>query len=125
MIVLLDKGLADGSLSRNTRKLAEKALKKSHATYAEAQLSHILGSQDEPIPTLRKIRMGFQQRYARQIHRTQRDNLRSNRRERRRRPGYTTRLQKENRNLMEKVERLEQEYNKLRKASEFIMSIID
>ena len=28
-------------------------------------------------------------------------------------------------NLMEKVERLEQEYNKLRKASEFIMSIID
>jgi uncharacterized protein (UPF0335 family) len=36
-----------------------------------------------------------------------------------------TRLQKENRNLMEKVERLEQEYNKLRKASEFIMSIID
>ena len=26
---------------------------------------------------------------------------------------------------MEKVERLEQEYNKLRKASEFIMSIID
>ena len=36
-----------------------------------------------------------------------------------------TRLQKENRYLMEKVERLEQEYNKLRKASEFIMSIID
>jgi seryl-tRNA synthetase len=36
-----------------------------------------------------------------------------------------TRLQKENRNLMEKVERLEQEYNELRKASEFIMSIID
>src|SRR3989337_675918 len=36
-----------------------------------------------------------------------------------------TRLQKENRNLMEKVERLEQEYNKLRKASEFIMSVID
>ena len=36
-----------------------------------------------------------------------------------------TRLQKEKRNLMEKVERLEQEYNKLRKASEFIMSIID
>jgi predicted nuclease with TOPRIM domain len=31
-----------------------------------------------------------------------------------------TRLQKENRYLMEKVERLEQEYNKLRKASEFI-----
>jgi hypothetical protein len=26
---------------------------------------------------------------------------------------------------MEKVERLEQEYNKLRKASEFIMSIIE
>jgi seryl-tRNA synthetase len=36
-----------------------------------------------------------------------------------------TRLQKENRNLMEKVERLEQEYNKLRKASEFIMSVIE
>ena len=36
-----------------------------------------------------------------------------------------TRLQKENRNLMEKVERLEQEYNKLRKASEFIMSIVE
>ena len=36
-----------------------------------------------------------------------------------------TRLQKENRNLMEKVERLEQEYDKLRKASEFIMSIIE
>ena len=36
-----------------------------------------------------------------------------------------TRLEKENRNLMEKVERLEQEYNKLRKASEFIISIID
>jgi len=34
-----------------------------------------------------------------------------------------TRLQKENRTLMEKVERLEQEYNKLRKASEFIMSV--
>jgi len=37
----------------------------------------------------------------------------------------TTRLQKENRNLMEKVERLEQEYNKLIKASEFIMSIVE
>ena len=37
----------------------------------------------------------------------------------------TTKLQKENRNLMEKVERLEQEYNKVRKALEFIMSIID
>ena len=36
-----------------------------------------------------------------------------------------TRLQKENRNLMEKVERLEQEYNKLRKASEFIMSVVE
>jgi hypothetical protein len=30
----------------------------------------------------------------------------------------TTRLQKENRNLMEKVETLEREYNKLRRASE-------
>ena len=37
----------------------------------------------------------------------------------------TAKLQKENRNLMEKVERLEQEYDKLRKAWEFIMSIID
>ena len=37
----------------------------------------------------------------------------------------TTKLQKENRNLMEKVERLEQEYNKLRKASEFIMSVVE
>ena len=36
-----------------------------------------------------------------------------------------TRLQKENRNLMERVERLEQEYNKLRKASEFIMSVVE
>ncbi len=36
-----------------------------------------------------------------------------------------TRLQKENRDLMEKVERLGQEYNKLRKASEFIMSIVE
>ncbi len=36
-----------------------------------------------------------------------------------------TRLQKENRNLMEKVECLEQEYNKLRKALEFIMSVVE
>lgn len=36
-----------------------------------------------------------------------------------------TRLQKENRVLTEKVERLEEEYSKLRKASEFIMSIIE
>jgi uncharacterized protein (UPF0335 family) len=35
------------------------------------------------------------------------------------------RLQKENRALIEKVERLEEEYNKLRKASEFIMSIVE
>lgn len=32
----------------------------------------------------------------------------------------TTKLQKENRVLIEKVERLEEEYNRLRKASEFI-----
>jgi hypothetical protein len=37
----------------------------------------------------------------------------------------TTRLQKENRILMEKVDRLEQEYIKLRKASEFIMSVVE
>ena len=37
----------------------------------------------------------------------------------------TTSLQKENRNLVEKVERLGQEYNKLRKASEFIMSVVE
>jgi hypothetical protein len=37
----------------------------------------------------------------------------------------TTKLQKENRSLMEKVECLEQEYNEPRKASEFIMSIIE
>ncbi|OGP93126.1 MAG: hypothetical protein A2156_08350 [Deltaproteobacteria bacterium RBG_16_48_10] len=37
----------------------------------------------------------------------------------------TTKLQKENRVLIEKVERLKQEYNKLRKASEFIMSVIE
>jgi len=37
----------------------------------------------------------------------------------------TTRLQKENRNLMEKIERLEQEYNKVRRALEFIMPLIE
>ena len=36
-----------------------------------------------------------------------------------------TKLQKENRQLMEKVEKLEGEYRKVREASEFIMSIID
>ena len=36
-----------------------------------------------------------------------------------------TMLQKENRVLSEKVERLEEDYNKLRKASEFIMSIVE
>jgi len=36
-----------------------------------------------------------------------------------------TKLQKENRVLSEKVERLEEEYNKLRKASEFIMSVVE
>ena len=61
MIVLLDKELADGSLSRNTCKLAEKVLKKSHTTHAKAQLSDLLGSQDEPLPALREIRMGVQQ----------------------------------------------------------------
>jgi hypothetical protein len=36
-----------------------------------------------------------------------------------------TMLQKENRVLNEKAERLEEEYNKLRKASEFIMSVVE
>jgi len=65
MIVLLDKELADGSLSRNTCKLAEKVLKKkSHATHAKTQLSDLLGSKDEPLPALREIRMGIQQQHA-------------------------------------------------------------
>ena len=37
----------------------------------------------------------------------------------------TTKLQKENRVLIEKVERLKQEYDKLKKASEFIMSSVE
>lgn len=37
----------------------------------------------------------------------------------------TTRLQKENRQLMEKMETLEREYGKVRKALEFIMPLID
>ena len=37
----------------------------------------------------------------------------------------TTKLQKEYGSLMENVERLEQEYNKLRKASKFIMSVVE
>jgi len=36
-----------------------------------------------------------------------------------------SKLQKENRQLMEKVENLEGEYQELRRASEFIMSIIE
>ena len=36
-----------------------------------------------------------------------------------------TRLQKEDRNLMEKVERLELEYDKVRKALEFIIPLIE
>jgi hypothetical protein len=36
-----------------------------------------------------------------------------------------TKFQRENRFLSEMVERLEEEYNKLRKASEFIMSIVE
>ena len=43
MIVLLDKELADGSLSRNTCKLAEKVLKKRVTPHAKAQLSDLLG----------------------------------------------------------------------------------
>ena len=37
----------------------------------------------------------------------------------------TTRLQKENRNLMEEIERLEQEYGKLRKVLELMMPLIE
>jgi predicted nuclease with TOPRIM domain len=36
-----------------------------------------------------------------------------------------SKLQKENRQLMEKVEKLDREYRKLREASELIMSIIE
>lgn len=39
--------------------------------------------------------------------------------------GQTTRLQKKNRVLIEKVERLGEEYDKLRKASEFIMCAVE
>ena len=37
----------------------------------------------------------------------------------------TTRLQKENRQLMEKVEALEGEYKKMRKALEFVMELVE
>jgi hypothetical protein len=37
----------------------------------------------------------------------------------------TTRLQKENRNLMEKMEMLEREYGKVRKVVEFVMPLIE
>jgi len=37
----------------------------------------------------------------------------------------TTRLQKENRNLMEKMETMEREYDKVRKALEFIIPLIE
>jgi len=37
----------------------------------------------------------------------------------------TTRLQKENRNLMEKMEMLEREYGKVKKVVEFVMPLIE
>ena len=37
----------------------------------------------------------------------------------------TTRLQKENRNLMEKMEMLEREYSKIKKVVEFVMPLIE
>jgi integrase/recombinase XerD len=53
------------SLVRKTRTLAQKVLKKkSHPPHAQAQLSHILGTQNEPLPALRQIWLGFQQRHA-------------------------------------------------------------
>ena len=36
-----------------------------------------------------------------------------------------TRLQKENRNLVEKMETLEREYSKVRKVVEFVMSVVE
>ena len=45
MIVSLDSELADGSLNRNTCKLAEKVPEKmGYAAPAKTQLSHVLGT---------------------------------------------------------------------------------
>jgi hypothetical protein len=40
-------------------------------------------------------------------------------------PSPLPRLQKENRNLMEKMEMLEREYGKVRKVVEFVMPLIE
>ena len=103
MIVLLDKELADGSLSRNTCKLAEKVLKEtSHPTHAKAQLSHLLGTKMNRYQLCAKYGWAFSSdmpdRYI------ERKGIIFDQIAEKGDVDQTTRLQKENRNLMEKME---------------------
>jgi len=64
--------------------------KTGHLTHAAAQLSHLLGTQNGPLPTLRQIRMDIHQQHARPIHRTKRNDLGPDRTKKRRRPDHKT-----------------------------------
>jgi hypothetical protein len=124
MIVLLDKELADGSLSRNTCKLAEKVLKKrvtphmlrhSSATYWAPKMNRYqlcakygwAFSSDMPDRYIERKGIIFDQI-------AEKGDV-----------DQTTRLQKENRNLTEKMETLEREYRKVSKVVEFMMPLIE
>jgi hypothetical protein len=67
--------------------------------------------------------MAIQKQHARPIHRTPKGIIFDQIAEKGD-TDQTTRLQKENRHLMERVEMLEREYDELRKGSEFIMDLI-
>ncbi len=124
MIVLLDKGLADGSLSRNTCKLAEKVLKKRVTPH---MLRHSSATYWAPKMNLYQLCAKYGWAFSSDMpdRYIERKGIIFDQIAEKGGVDQTTRLQKENRNLMEKVERLEQEYNKLRKASEFIMSVVE
>jgi hypothetical protein len=124
MIFLLGKELGDGSLSRKICKLAEKVLKEpahphmlrhSSATYWAPKMNRYqlcakygwAFSRDMPDRYIERKRIIFNQI----VEKGDVD--------------QTTRFQKENRNLMEKMETMEREYDKVRKALEFIIPLIE
>jgi hypothetical protein len=125
MIVLLDKELAEGNLRHKICKLAEKVLKEldhppyilrhNSATYWASKMNRYqlcakcgwVFSSDMPERYIERKGIIFDQI-------AEKGDV-----------DQAIRLQKENRNLMEKVETLEREYGKVRKVLEFMMPLIE
>lgn len=125
MIFLLGKELRDGSLSRKICKLAEKVLKEPD--HPPHMLRH--SSATNWAPKMNRYQLCAKYGWAFSSNMPdryiERKGIIFDQIAEKGDVDQTTRLEKENRNLMEKMEMLEREYGKVKKVVEFVMPLIE